>query len=181
MGSVAEYPEEETCQACTEPAEGSIKYLGDRLCNRCAAVLWAAQALVDNDYTDGPEIIPTVVFAALSAEERLFEELREKLAALEWTSTEAGNLLGGFMNIFAPYAVWALADGVLIIRPQPIALRLLYKGGKREFKLSITVGMRREDGSIEVRITYRFGPPSPSPAESGAEAVVPGIKNGSRS
>jgi hypothetical protein len=139
MGGVAEYQEEETCQACTEPTEESIKYQGDLLCKRCAAVLWAALALVDNNYTDGPEIIPTVVFAALSAEERLFEELRESLAALEWTSTEAGNLLGHFMNIFAPYAVWALADGALIIRPKPIALRLLYKGGKREFNVTIDV------------------------------------------
>jgi hypothetical protein len=46
---------------------------------------------------------------------------------------------------------------------------------------SITVGKRREDGSIEVRITYRFGPPSPPPAEAGGESVVPGLKNGSRS
>ncbi len=46
---------------------------------------------------------------------------------------------------------------------------------------SITIGKRREDGSIEVRITYRFGPPSPPPAEAGGESVVPGLKNGSRS
>jgi hypothetical protein len=46
---------------------------------------------------------------------------------------------------------------------------------------SITIGKKRENGGIEVRITYRFGPPSPSPAESGAESVVPGLKNGSRS
>jgi hypothetical protein len=80
MGSVAERQEKEACKACNGPTEESIKYLGDRLCNRCTAVLWAAQALVDNDYTDGPEIIPTVVFAALSAEEPLFKELRESLA-----------------------------------------------------------------------------------------------------
>ena len=46
---------------------------------------------------------------------------------------------------------------------------------------SITVGKRREGGGIEVRITYRFGPPSPPPAEAGGESVVPGFKNGSRS
>ena len=46
---------------------------------------------------------------------------------------------------------------------------------------SITIGKRREGGSIEVRITYRFGPPSPPPAEAGGEPVVPGVKNGSRS
>ena len=46
---------------------------------------------------------------------------------------------------------------------------------------SITLGKRREDGRIEVRITYRFGPSSPSPAEAGGELVVPSVKNGSRS
>src|SRR5918998_5729018 len=46
---------------------------------------------------------------------------------------------------------------------------------------SITVGKRREDGSIEARITSRFGPPSSPPAEAGGESVVPGLKNGSRS
>jgi hypothetical protein len=47
---------------------------------------------------------------------------------------------------------------------------------------SITVGEKREDGSIEVRITYRFGPPSPPPAEAGGEEVsVADFKNGSRS
>ncbi len=140
MGSVAERPKEETCQACAGPAEGSIKYLGDRLCDRCAAVLWAAQALVDNDYTDGPEIIPTLVFAALSAEEPLFEELRESLAALEWTSRRASILRGRFAQFFAPHSIWALADGVLIIRPVPVEVEGLYKhNGKELEKVTINV------------------------------------------
>jgi hypothetical protein len=47
---------------------------------------------------------------------------------------------------------------------------------------SITVGKKHEDGGIEVRITYRFGPPSSPPAEAdGAEVSVAGLKNGSRS
>ncbi len=46
---------------------------------------------------------------------------------------------------------------------------------------SITVGKKHEDGGIEVRITYRFGPPSPPPAEAGGELFVAGLKNGSRS
>ncbi len=45
---------------------------------------------------------------------------------------------------------------------------------------SITVGNKHEDGGIEVRITYRFGPPSPPPAEAaGGESSVTGLKNGS--
>ncbi len=47
---------------------------------------------------------------------------------------------------------------------------------------SITVGKKHEDGGIEVRITYRFGPPSPPPAEAGGgEVSISGLKNGSRS
>ena len=43
---------------------------------------------------------------------------------------------------------------------------------------SITIGKRRDDGTIEVRITYRFGPSSPPLTEAGGESVVPGLKNG---
>jgi hypothetical protein len=47
---------------------------------------------------------------------------------------------------------------------------------------SITIGKKHEDGGIEVRITYRFGPPSPPPADAGGEdSSVAGLKNGSRS
>ena len=47
---------------------------------------------------------------------------------------------------------------------------------------SITVGKRyEEDGGVEVRITYRFGPPSPPPAESRGALSIPSLKNGSRS
>jgi hypothetical protein len=47
---------------------------------------------------------------------------------------------------------------------------------------SITVGKKHEDGSIEVRITYRFGPPFSPPAEAGRGGVsVADFKNGSRS
>ena len=43
---------------------------------------------------------------------------------------------------------------------------------------SIAVGKKHEDGRIEVRITYRFGPPSPLPAEAGGVLSVAGLKNG---
>ena len=48
---------------------------------------------------------------------------------------------------------------------------------------SITVGKKDEDDGIEVRITYRFGPPSPPPAEAagGEEPFMAGVKNGSLS
>jgi len=47
---------------------------------------------------------------------------------------------------------------------------------------SITVGKKHEDGGIEVRITYRFGPPSSPPGEyGGGELSVAGLKNGNLS
>jgi site-specific DNA recombinase len=50
---------------------------------------------------------------------------------------------------------------------------------------SITIGKKHEEGGIEVRITYRFGPsslPPPPPAEAGGgELSMSGLKNGSRS
>ena len=46
---------------------------------------------------------------------------------------------------------------------------------------SITVGKKREEGGTEVRITYRFGPSSPPPADAGDELFMAGVKNGSRS
>ena len=60
-----------------------------------------------------------------------------------------------------------------------------YRARRQLVKLlvqSITVGKKHEDGGIEARITYRFGPPSPPPADAGGEdSSVAGLKNGSRS
>ncbi len=46
---------------------------------------------------------------------------------------------------------------------------------------SISVGKREEDGRTEIQITYRFGPPPDSEAESGDDSSMPQLKNGSRS
>jgi hypothetical protein len=46
---------------------------------------------------------------------------------------------------------------------------------------SISLGKRQEDGRSEIRITYRFGPPPDSEAESGGDLSMPHLKNGSRS
>jgi hypothetical protein len=46
---------------------------------------------------------------------------------------------------------------------------------------SISLGKRQQDGRAEVQITYRFGPPPASDAESDDELSMPHFKNGSRS
>jgi hypothetical protein len=46
---------------------------------------------------------------------------------------------------------------------------------------SISLGKRQEDGRSEIQITYRFGPPPDSEAESGGDLSMPHLKNGSRS
>jgi len=45
---------------------------------------------------------------------------------------------------------------------------------------SISLGKSQEEGRAEVQITYRFGPPLASDAESD-DSFMPGLKNGSRS
>lgn len=42
---------------------------------------------------------------------------------------------------------------------------------------SISLGKRQEDGRAETQITYRFGPPPDSEAESD-NSSMPGLKNG---
>ena len=46
---------------------------------------------------------------------------------------------------------------------------------------SISLGKRQEDGRAEAQITYRFGPPPDSEAESASDSSVSGFKKGSRS
>jgi site-specific DNA recombinase len=46
---------------------------------------------------------------------------------------------------------------------------------------SISLGRSQEGRRAEVQITYRFGPPSASDAESYSGSSMPGFKNGSRS
>jgi site-specific DNA recombinase len=46
---------------------------------------------------------------------------------------------------------------------------------------SISLGKSQQEGRAEVQITYRFGPPSASDAESEEDLSMPVVKNGSRS
>jgi hypothetical protein len=43
---------------------------------------------------------------------------------------------------------------------------------------SISLGKRQEDGRAEAQITYRFGPPPDSEAESAYDSSMSGFKNG---
>ena len=46
---------------------------------------------------------------------------------------------------------------------------------------SISLGKRQEDGRAEAQITYRFGPPPDSEAESGGDSSMPHFKKGRES
>jgi hypothetical protein len=46
---------------------------------------------------------------------------------------------------------------------------------------SISLGKSQQEGRAEVQITYRFGPPLASDAESEEDLSMPVVKNGSRS
>ena len=138
MKSLAEQPKKEVCGACARPTNKNVKYLNDWLCNRCASVLWAAQALLDNDYSDEQEIIPTMVVGALSAENERLEELRESVATIEWGSARGRLLRQRFWQVFEPHSIWALVDGVPIIHRNPIQVASLHSDEEIE-KITIDV------------------------------------------
>ena len=64
----------ERCDACGLAADSLSKLEGDRLCDRCDAVIWTAQMLRKSDVTDEDEIIATLAFAAHSKYESLRDE-----------------------------------------------------------------------------------------------------------
>jgi hypothetical protein len=134
MGSVAEQPKKKPCKACAQLTERYAKYLNDRLCNKCAAVLWAAQALLDNDYGHPQEIIPTVVFAAVSAEDHRLEDLAESLATNEWESEQARRLRDRFAWVFEGHSIWTFVDGIPVIRQDPIQLGAIHKDGDKDIE-----------------------------------------------
>ncbi len=119
MESLAEESRKQVCEACSQATERG-KYLGDRLCDRCTMVMWTAQALLDNDYDSPQHIIPTIVFGAISVDDVRLEELSEALATIEWGSERGRRLRSRFHELFKYADVWALVDGVPIIRQDPI-------------------------------------------------------------
>jgi hypothetical protein len=64
----------ERCDACGLPSDSLGALEGDRLCDRCDAVFWAAQMLRKSDDADEEEIIATLAFAAHSKYESLRDE-----------------------------------------------------------------------------------------------------------
>jgi hypothetical protein len=87
-------------------------------------VLWTAQALLDNNYDSPQQIIPTIVFGAVSVDDARLGELREALSTIEWGSERGRRLRSRFGELFKWTDVWALVDGVPIIRQDPI--RVVY-------------------------------------------------------
>jgi hypothetical protein len=134
MGSVPKQDTKALCVGCTRPTENSATYSGDCLCDRCVAVLWAAQALLDNGYGDEQKIAPTVVFGALSGEEPLLEEFRESLATAGWKSERGKEIRRRFGQTFEPYSVWAVADGVPIVHQDLIRVAGQHEHGTEEIE-----------------------------------------------
>jgi hypothetical protein len=89
MGDFAELPELNPCDSCRQPVEVLFDHAGDRLCERCRAVLVTATVLFDNEITDETEIISTMAAAYaredewILAEERLPEELARRYPRFE--------------------------------------------------------------------------------------------------
>jgi hypothetical protein len=99
-----------------------------------AELFRVARALLDNDFRDAQEIIPTVVFAAVSVGDPHLEELKDSLAANDLMSERGRVLRQRFARAFEFHTIWAFSDGVPIIRRNPVH----------------TAAMRKNDGRKEI-------------------------------
>ncbi len=80
----------------------------------------AARALLDNNFNAPQDIIPTVVFAEVSAGNRHLEELKESLAANDLMSERGRLLRQRFAQAFEFHSIWDFTDGALIVRQNPV-------------------------------------------------------------
>jgi hypothetical protein len=87
----------------------------------------AARALLDNNFNAPQDIIPTVVFAEVSAGNRHLEELKESLAANDLMSERGRVLRQRFAQAFEFHSIRALIDGVPIISQNLVHITGAYK------------------------------------------------------
>lgn len=128
MASIPRQPQELLCDACSRPAYTSgRRFVGDLLCERCLAVLAAAQSLQDAGRAAEWEIIPTLAFAALSEDEPALAVVREQCAdaqrdSEQWTATQQR-----FARTFESFWLRDHVDGVPLIQWNPVQVSAAYE------------------------------------------------------
>src|SRR5918998_1425414 len=98
------------CEKCEEDLAG-----GEELPQEHKELFRAARVLIGNNFNAPQDIIPTVVFAVVSAGHRHLEELKESLAANDLMSERGHVLRQRFAQAFDFHSISALIDGVPII------------------------------------------------------------------
>lgn len=128
MGSVAGADKRtELCGGCSNPSDHLVSCVGDGLCARCRAVIWAAVVLLNRGITDEAMIIPTLVLAKVAGGSPGYAVLAEEgspSADMPRLMLEAG---GSPIDLAEDeYAGWELVtvlDGVPVARVTPVALK----------------------------------------------------------
>jgi hypothetical protein len=127
MGSLAEAGSVQSqCDGCLRPSDGALsKHDDDWLCQKCVAVLAAAETLLNKGIAAEDTIIPTMVFAKVAGGSRGWEELSQTGRVLgKHEGLELVGIMHAASNWKPPsldddYAGWkfvGVAHGVPIVR-----------------------------------------------------------------
>lgn len=133
MESVAEAANPpELCGGCSKPSARVVRCAGDRLCEKCRAVIEAALVLLNRGITDEATIIPTLVlakvaggspgYAALAEDEG--SEARAAVNIPRLMHEASGRPTDGAEDEYAGWDLADVLDGVPIVRVLSIAVKL---------------------------------------------------------
>ena len=123
MRKLSEPSELERCDTCRRRSVDLVKRGGDRLCESCAALFWAAQVVFLNELDDESTIVPTLAFAACTPEAPHLTHLKaEFLRAAEGNDTWE-EVRQRFLNMFNTLDMETVVDGVAIASQQPFSVR----------------------------------------------------------
>ena len=141
MRKLPEPSELERCDTCRWRSVDLVKRGGDRLCESCDALFWAAQALVLNEIDDEAKVVPALAFAACAPEAPHLAHLKEEfLRAAEGNDTWEG-FRQHFLNTFNTLDAETVVDGVAIVRQQPFYVRR-HRRAEGDPVEEITIDMR---------------------------------------
>ena len=122
----------DTCDSCWQPAEPLCNHAGDRFCESCRAVFWAAMVLFDNEIADEAEIIPTIAFAARTGE---LGNLNDAERCREFVQ--------GFAQKYRRFELTRIVDGVPVLRLRPVDIDVIrYVGSTVPRKIRIEIFSR---------------------------------------